>query len=148
MNYLEERPWGRFEILSDSDICKVKRITVKPGGRLSYQYHHKRSEVWTVVSGTATITLNELTKDYRYGDTVLSEAPARTLAPPPGPPAHALRRPRRPLLRRRRGLRPHGTAARRRHTSRARSGARGCSGPPPAAPSGPPAALTLRLPPP
>ena len=37
MNYIEERPWGKFEILVDSDYCKVKRITVNPGGRLSYQ---------------------------------------------------------------------------------------------------------------
>jgi mannose-6-phosphate isomerase len=71
MNYIEERPWGKFEILIEDIRCKVKQITVKPGGRLSYQYHHKRSEVWTIVSGTATITLDELTKDYRYGDTVL-----------------------------------------------------------------------------
>ena len=55
----EERPWGKFEILVDSDYCKVKRITVKPGGRLSYQYHYKRSEVWTVVAGIATITLDD-----------------------------------------------------------------------------------------
>ena len=69
--YVEERPCGKFEILMEDIGCKKKRITVKPGGRLSYQYHHKRSEVWTIVSGTATITLDELTKDYEYGDTVL-----------------------------------------------------------------------------
>ena len=57
MNYIEERPWGMFEVLLDSDDCKVKRITVYPGKRLSYQYHNKRNEVWTVVSGNATITL-------------------------------------------------------------------------------------------
>ena len=45
------RPWGKYEVLIDSDYCKVKRITVNPGGRLSYQYHYKRSEVWTVVAG-------------------------------------------------------------------------------------------------
>ena len=67
-NYIEERPWGKFEVLVDSDYCKVKRITVKPGGRLSYQYHHKRSEIWTVVAGTATVTLNDNPAlDYCYG---------------------------------------------------------------------------------
>jgi mannose-6-phosphate isomerase len=70
-NYIEERPWGKFEVLVDNDDCKVKRITVKPGGRLSYQYHHKRSEVWTVVLGVATITLDDKIKDYKYGETVL-----------------------------------------------------------------------------
>lgn len=75
MNYYnnhptEERPWGKFEILVDSDYCKVKRITVKPGGRLSYQYHYKRSEVWTVVAGIATITLDDKVNWYDYGKTV------------------------------------------------------------------------------
>ena len=67
-NYIEERPWGKFEVLVDNDYCKVKQITVKPGGRLSYQYHHKRSEIWTVVQGIATVTLNDNPAlDYHYG---------------------------------------------------------------------------------
>jgi mannose-6-phosphate isomerase-like protein (cupin superfamily) len=58
MNYIEERPWGMFEVLLDSDDCKVKRITVYPGQRSMYQYPKKRNEVWTVVSGNSTITLD------------------------------------------------------------------------------------------
>lgn len=50
-NYIEERPWGKFEILYDGEDCKVKRITVNPGCRLSLQSHEKREEVWTCVSG-------------------------------------------------------------------------------------------------
>ena len=71
MNYIEERPWGKFEILIDNDDCKVKRITVKPGGRSSYQYHYKRSEVWTVVSGIATMTLDDNISLHTYGETIL-----------------------------------------------------------------------------
>tara|TARA_B100000900_G_scaffold411575_1_gene431547 strand:- start:1032 stop:1376 length:345 start_codon:yes stop_codon:yes gene_type:complete len=67
----ETRPWGKYEILLSSDFCKVKKITVNPGGRLSYQYHYKRSEVWTVTSGVATITLDDEVQDYKYGETVL-----------------------------------------------------------------------------
>ncbi len=69
-HHTEERPWGKFEILADSDYSKVKRITVKPGGRLRYQYHYKRSEVWTVVAGIATITLDDEVNWYDYGKTV------------------------------------------------------------------------------
>ena len=58
-NYKEERPWGSFEHLLDEEYCKVKRIIVKPGQRLSYQFHYKRSEAWVVVQGQATITLEE-----------------------------------------------------------------------------------------
>ncbi len=54
----ETRPWGRFIVLDDTPICKVKRIIVDPGQRLSYQLHHRRAEHWTVVAGTALVTLN------------------------------------------------------------------------------------------
>ena len=53
------RPWGEYEILLDDPKVKVKRIRVKPGQRLSYQYHNKRREVWTVVSGILTIILED-----------------------------------------------------------------------------------------
>ena len=54
---LEERPWGTYEILEDRKHYKLKEIVVKPGQRLSYQSHHRRTEVWTIVSGNGTITL-------------------------------------------------------------------------------------------
>ena len=57
--YVEERPWGKFEILYSGIDTKVKRITVNPGHRLSYQYHHKRSERWVIVSGKGLFTLND-----------------------------------------------------------------------------------------
>ena len=65
------RPLGHYEILLDDGYCKVKRIFVKPGQRLSYQYHHKRQEAWTVVSGIAKITIDGKTKNYQPGETVL-----------------------------------------------------------------------------
>ena len=67
----EERPWGRFFVLHDEPSYKLKRIEVDPGGRLSYQYHHKRSEAWTIVEGVGTITINGEIHDYFKGDTVL-----------------------------------------------------------------------------
>ena len=69
-NYIEHRPWGSFENLLDEDYCKVKRIIVKPGQRLSYQYHHKRKETWVIVKGVATITLDDNTYDYKEGYTI------------------------------------------------------------------------------
>ena len=59
MNYKEERPWGSFEILLDEEHCKVKKIIVKPGQRLSYQYHKNRNECWVIVEGKATVTYND-----------------------------------------------------------------------------------------
>ncbi len=56
----DRRPWGTFQVLDDGAAFKVKRITVDPGQRLSYQFHHRRAEHWVVVEGTAVVTLDEV----------------------------------------------------------------------------------------
>ena len=53
------RPWGSFTVLEDAADCKVKRLVVKPGHVLSLQLHHRRSEHWTVVDGTAKVRIGE-----------------------------------------------------------------------------------------
>ncbi len=56
---LAHRPWGTYEVLLDTAQYKIKRIVVKPGGKLSLQKHYHRNEHWIVVSGTATVTVGE-----------------------------------------------------------------------------------------
>ena len=53
------RPWGDYESIDNADRFQVKRITVKPGERLSLQKHHHRAEHWIVVNGTALVTCGE-----------------------------------------------------------------------------------------
>ncbi len=53
------RPWGHYEGIDAGERFQVKRITVKPGGKLSLQMHHHRAEHWVVVSGTARITCGD-----------------------------------------------------------------------------------------
>lgn len=55
------RPWGSFHTIDRGDGYQVKRITVKPGGRLSLQYHHHRAEHWVVIQGRAHIARGEET---------------------------------------------------------------------------------------
>ena len=50
------RPWGTFDSIDSGERFKVKRISVKPGGRLSLQKHEKRAEHWVVIRGTAKVT--------------------------------------------------------------------------------------------
>ncbi|MES2944304.1 MAG: mannose-1-phosphate guanylyltransferase/mannose-6-phosphate isomerase [Pseudomonadota bacterium] len=50
------RPWGTYTVLEEDPGFKIKRIEVKPGGCLSLQMHHHRSEHWIVVSGMARVT--------------------------------------------------------------------------------------------
>lgn len=55
------RPWGKYDSIDFGHRDQVKRITVKPGEKLSIQMHHHRSEHWIVVSGTAKVTNGEQT---------------------------------------------------------------------------------------
>jgi mannose-1-phosphate guanylyltransferase/mannose-6-phosphate isomerase len=55
------RPWGSFDSVDVGERHQVKRITVKPGAKLSLQMHHHRAEHWIVVSGTALVTKGEET---------------------------------------------------------------------------------------
>jgi mannose-1-phosphate guanylyltransferase len=50
------RPWGKYDSIDNGGRFQVKRITVKPGAKLSVQMHHHRAEHWIVVSGTAKVT--------------------------------------------------------------------------------------------
>lgn len=50
------RPWGKYDCIDQSERYQVKRITVKPGQKLSTQMHHHRAEHWIVVSGTAKVS--------------------------------------------------------------------------------------------
>jgi len=50
------RPWGAYDSIDLGERFQVKRLTVKPGARLSLQMHHHRSEHWVVVKGTARAT--------------------------------------------------------------------------------------------
>lgn len=53
------RPWGSYTVLEDAPDCKVKRLIVKPGQVLSLQLHHRRSEHWTLVHGTAKVRVGD-----------------------------------------------------------------------------------------
>lgn len=59
MSQIEVRPWGAYEVILDAKDCKVKRISVTPGQRLSLQYHEKRDELWQIISGEGSITVDD-----------------------------------------------------------------------------------------
>ena len=61
------RPWGSYTVLEEGRGYKVKRVTVNPGGRLSLQLHHKRSEHWVVIAGTARVTRGDEVFELQVG---------------------------------------------------------------------------------
>ena len=55
------RPWGKYDSIDSGERYQAKRITVKPGAKLSVQMHHHRAEHWVVVSGAARVTNGDKT---------------------------------------------------------------------------------------
>ncbi len=53
------RPWGSYTVLEERLTYKIKRIDVPPGGRLSLQMHHHRSEHWVIIAGTALVQIGD-----------------------------------------------------------------------------------------
>lgn len=64
------RPWGYFETLNIGPRFQVKLLHIKPGGQLSLQMHHHRSEHWIVVQGTAKVTIGEHEQLVRENESV------------------------------------------------------------------------------
>jgi len=85
------RPWGDYQSIDTGARHQVKRITVKPGARLSLQLHHRRSEHWVVVSGTARVTVGE--KEFELEPDQSAYIPAETphrLENPGSEPLHLI----------------------------------------------------------
>ena len=64
------RPWGRYDILDQGETFKLKRLTVQPGKRLSYQSHARRTERWIIVDGSGRVTLDDVVTVHGRGDAI------------------------------------------------------------------------------
>jgi mannose-6-phosphate isomerase len=65
-----ERPWGTYTVLEDAEDHKVKRIEVRPGGRLSYQRHVRRAEHWFVIRGRGLLLLDGVERPVAAGSAI------------------------------------------------------------------------------
>ncbi len=75
--YLEKRPWGSFEKFNENEQCTVKLLHIKPGSRLSLQYHHKRKEFWKIVKGSATVQVENKQSSLKEGDDIIIPSGAK-----------------------------------------------------------------------
>jgi mannose-6-phosphate isomerase len=75
--YSEKRPWGSFEKFNENEQCTVKLLHIKPGSRLSLQYHHKRKEFWKIVKGSATDQLKKKHSTLEEGDDIIIPSGAK-----------------------------------------------------------------------
>lgn len=69
-NQVVYRPWGHYEVLSQDQGFKVKKVTIYPGKTIYSHKHGYRSEHWSMVSGSARITLDGVTKDYDTNESI------------------------------------------------------------------------------
>ncbi len=71
MVQFNERPWGGYEILEETDapIC-VKVLTINPLSRLSLQVHAKRAEQWFILDAGIVVTLGDKVFETKRGDLV------------------------------------------------------------------------------
>ena len=64
------RPWGAYDSVDNGERFQVKRLTVKPGAKLSLQMHHHRAEHWIVVQGTAKATCDGVVTLVRENESI------------------------------------------------------------------------------
>lgn len=94
----EQRPWGGFFVMDEEQVQKFcdyffpginpselriggggklspKILVVQPEKRLSWQYHHRRSEIWRVIAGNVGVITSDTDqegplKKLKSGDTI------------------------------------------------------------------------------
>jgi mannose-1-phosphate guanylyltransferase / mannose-6-phosphate isomerase len=64
------RPWGWYQTMDRGDGFRVKRISVKPGAKLSLQRHRHRAEHWVVVRGTVEVTVGNSVKTLHENESI------------------------------------------------------------------------------
>ena len=77
----EQRRWGEYSVLQNMEVCDgrkslIKHLKVDAGKNISYQKHHFRDEIWTVISGSGEVTLEGKCFRVKTGDVV--RIPAET----------------------------------------------------------------------
>lgn len=70
------KPWGYYIVLHEEPGCLIKKIVVKPHEALSLQKHMFREEIWTVIKGPITVTLEEDVRLLETGEYVKIEKEA------------------------------------------------------------------------
>jgi len=67
---ITKRKWGYFNVVGDSEQCKIKQLFIKPGESISLQLHNHRSEHWVINSGIAEVTIDNGIDTKYIGDYV------------------------------------------------------------------------------
>ena len=72
-----EKSWGSFRVLDVEKESLTIKVTLNPNHRMNYHSHEFRDEVWTVVSGTGRVILDEKEQTVKPGDVIEMKAGCR-----------------------------------------------------------------------
>ncbi len=72
-----EKSWGSFRVLDVEKESLTIKVTLNPNHQMNYHSHEFRDEVWTVVSGTGRVILNEQERAVKPGDVIEMKAGCR-----------------------------------------------------------------------
>ena len=70
MKSVVNKPWGSFEIIDEGEKYTIKKIIVRPGGKLSLQSHEHRSEHWLIANGVAEVIIDDIVHSLKVNDNV------------------------------------------------------------------------------
>ena len=68
MKSVVNKPWGSFEIIDEGEKYTIKKIIVRPGGKLSLQSHEHRSEHWLIANGVAEVIIDDIVHSLKVND--------------------------------------------------------------------------------
>ncbi len=71
MSTREERPWGWFETIEESENYKLKKIFINSNQQFSLQYHNNRDEHWIIVAGSGIITIENSSFPVQFNESFL-----------------------------------------------------------------------------
>ncbi len=69
-----EKSWGSFRVIDVDEFGMTLKVCLKEGRSMSYHSHMKRDEVWVILDGTGTVTIDGCDRTVRAGDTVTIKA--------------------------------------------------------------------------
>ena len=72
-----EKSWGSFRVLDIEDESLTIKATLYPGHSMNYHSHHRRDEVWTVISGRGRAVVDGVEHPVQAGDIVRMPAGCR-----------------------------------------------------------------------
>lgn len=72
-----EKSWGSFRVLDVEKESLTIKVTLNPNHRMNYHSHEYRDEVWTVISGTGRVILDEKEQKVKPGDVIEMKAGCR-----------------------------------------------------------------------